>query len=274
MPRSVYGDLNWYLQSRAATTVRPRPLQQQQQRQLQPSASVRSAVVPSHHYSPSAFTSSSPQSSLREANAREAGKAPFAFPVARRSGSQKADAAAISEASEASIAQVQQIKQLPVQTIACMHVPLQTNSVLRQNIEDGSVKREPLAASADVAEVVASSTSQLVETLQVALPAVEIGLAAQSSDIGLFPRSSDAVVSPEVTAVIAPAAELCQAKNDDLQYQAQASAIATAAAPVIALDASSVSGADVLAAEAAVELQDGETNPVLKTLQQLQVACS
>ena len=103
---SVYGDLNWYLQSRVAPTVRPRPLlNTHQQQQQQPSTSLRSTPAPSLHQSTSAFTPSAPRASLRELGSGGEATAAFALPVLKASGSEGGGTAAISEAADPVAAQ-------------------------------------------------------------------------------------------------------------------------------------------------------------------------
>jgi hypothetical protein len=105
---SVYGDLNWYLQSRVAPTVRPRPLlntHRQQQLQQQPSASLRSTPAPSLRHISSAFTPSAPHTSLRELGSGGEGTAAFALLVLKASGSEGGGAAAISEVADPVAAQ-------------------------------------------------------------------------------------------------------------------------------------------------------------------------
>jgi hypothetical protein len=152
-----------------------------------------------------------------------------------------------------------------------MRARLETHSVQRQIVGDGFAKIEPHVASTSLTEVIPSS-SQTAESLQVKLPAVESSLVAQTSKTAPLPGLSDAVQVPEISSAIAPAANLGQAKDGEVQSQAQASAVAAAAAPVLAVAPIVAGVEDATAAEAAVELPDGDTNPVLKTLQQLQVA--
>ena len=268
MLHSVYGDLNWYLQSRAATTVRPRPLQQQPRGQ-QPSAALRSALAPSHHNSPSAFASTSHRSTLREGFAEEGGRAPFAFPVARRFGGEGAAAVAILEESESAAAQVGMLLSASHKSICVAQFHAQ--SWLLQIADHSVAKSEPRVVCAGVAEVVASAASQIAESLQVSLAAVESSLVAHSSDSAPLSHLSDAVMEPEVTAVIVPTAELGYSDGGELHSQAQA-VVEDAAAPALAIAPTAASGVEVPSAEVRVEPQDGDTNPVLKTLQQLQVA--
>jgi hypothetical protein len=271
MLHSVYGDLNWYLQSRAATTVRPRPLQQQPRGQ-QPSAALRSALAPSHHNSPSAFASTSHRSTLREGFAEEGGRAPYAFPVARRFGGEEgAAAAAISEEPESAAAQVEMLLSTSHEFICVAQFHAQ--SWLLQIADDSVAKSEPRVVSAGVAEVVASAASQIAESFQVSLAAVESSLVAHSSDAALLSHLSDAVMEPEVAAVIVPTAESGNSDGGELHSQAQA-VVEDAAAPALAIAPTAASsGVEVPSAEVSVEPQDVDTNPVLKTLQQLQVAC-
>jgi hypothetical protein len=115
--RSVYGDLNWYLQSRTAPAVRPRPIQQQQQQhrfhsqqQQQPSTSFRAAPAPPLQHSTSAFTPPPPHSSRREGGAVGGGAAVL-FPAAKELGGEGEVIVAVSEAPAASVAQVNIVTQ-------------------------------------------------------------------------------------------------------------------------------------------------------------------
>jgi hypothetical protein len=114
--RSVYGDLNWYLQSRTAPAVRPRPLQQQQQQQQQhrfhsqqqqqPSSSFRAAPAPPLQHSTSAYNPPPPpHSSLREGGAEGRGAAVL-FSEAKELEGEGEVIVAVSEAPAASVSQV------------------------------------------------------------------------------------------------------------------------------------------------------------------------
>ena len=103
---SVYGDLNWYLQSRAAPTVRPRPLQQLHPQQHQLSTSLRSVLSQPLHHSPSAFTPSTSHSHIREMGAGIGGRASLANPVAKPSGNQETSSSVHSEVPDQTTAEV------------------------------------------------------------------------------------------------------------------------------------------------------------------------
>ena len=131
-----------------------------------------------------------------------------------------------------------------------------------------------------MAEVDASVVPPITESLPAVPEAVISHFVAQSSVAASQPQLSgsgavstisDSVAVPAAPALVDPTAVLGVRKDAEAPSQAQASSIEASDAPVLAVSASVIDGGQEPAAEAAAAPGDHDMNPVLKTLQQLQV---
>ncbi len=150
---------------------------------------------------------------------------------------------------------------------------------MQQIIADGSLAGG-YHANAEVAEADAIVVPPIAESLPVAPEAVISHFAAQGSIAASMPQLSGSgavsplsgsVSVPAVPALIDPAALLGVRKDAEAPSQAQASSIEASDAPVLAVASSAIDGVHEPAVEAAAAPGDHDVNPVLKTLQQLQV---
>ena len=146
-----------------------------------------------------------------------------------------------------------------------------SHNVLEQIVAADIAQRGSHGPSVHVTKAMAAEISQIAEILPATPLAVEINHAAQRSDVIPLPQISDLVALSAAPAFVAVAAELEVGNDGDVQHQAHASANAASVAPVLPPASSAIDGVHVPTAEAVAALGDSETNPVLKTLQQLQV---
>ena len=148
-----------------------------------------------------------------------------------------------------------------------------------QIIADGRATSGCHTASTDMAEIASSAVSPIPESLPVAPAAVDSSTAAQISAVvplpqlsgsDIVPLLSDSVLVAPSPAFHDPTTELGTGSDAEVQSRVQASATAAADATLPANATTATGGAHVLA-EAAAAPADHDMNPVLKTLQQLQV---
>ena len=149
-----------------------------------------------------------------------------------------------------------------------------------QIIADGRATSGCHTASSDMAEIASSAVSPIPESLPVAPAAVDSSTAAQNSAVVPLPQLSGSVTVPLLSdSVLVPVPpspafhDLTTALgtgSEEVQSRVQASATAAADATLPANATTATGGTHVLA-EASAAPADHDMNPVLKTLQQLQV---
>jgi hypothetical protein len=262
-PFSVYGDLKWYLQSKTSPSVRPRPVQQQNPshhlHQQQPSASLKHIPAALLQHSPSAFHPSTPHSALRgEGGVKRVSSVdmPVADPIGLR----------CSESSAHPVAHEASVKQVHACSTSKHHWFNPHHALLQGGPESSSNRRSPVANKVEDEAVVVAPVSGASESLPLIPPVAGNSSIVRSSDAS-FPHQLSALdPAPSAPLSSVPPAESAKDVQPELEQS-------SSSAPSLAIAPEAISLAQVPADAAAAALSEsiGGSNPILKTLQQLQV---